>query len=86
MEEFVVYILYSEKFGKTYVGFTSHLLERFKSHNSLGKKGYTLHYRPWEVVLVEFFVTKQSAMEREKYYKSGRGREAIKSLITEYKK
>ena len=33
MEEFVVYILFSEDYGKTYVGFTSNLIERFKSHN-----------------------------------------------------
>ncbi|GGG51441.1 GIY-YIG nuclease family protein [Epilithonimonas arachidiradicis] len=38
MEEFVVYILYSEKFDKTYTGFTSNLVERFKSHNELGNK------------------------------------------------
>ena len=29
MDEFVVYILFSEKHGKTYVGFTSNLIERF---------------------------------------------------------
>ncbi|PXY38641.1 endonuclease, partial [Flavobacterium cheongpyeongense] len=33
MAEFVVYILYSEKFKKNYTGFTSNLIERFKSHN-----------------------------------------------------
>ncbi|MFV8393908.1 GIY-YIG nuclease family protein [Flavobacterium sp. LB2P6] len=36
MDEFVVYILYSEKFEKNYTGFTSNLIERFKSHNLLG--------------------------------------------------
>jgi putative endonuclease len=35
---FTVYILYSEKHGKTYVGFTSNLIERFKSHNALQLK------------------------------------------------
>ncbi|GIQ57707.1 hypothetical protein Flavo103_08430 [Flavobacterium collinsii] len=45
MEEFVVYILYSEKFNKTYTGFTSNLIERFKSHNLLETKGYTLKFR-----------------------------------------
>lgn len=39
MEEFVVYILFSEKHNKTYVGFTSNLIERFKSHNLLAIKG-----------------------------------------------
>ena len=35
MEEFVVYILFSDKHNKTYVGFTSNLIERYKSHNLL---------------------------------------------------
>ena len=77
MEEFVVYILYSRKFNKNYTGFTSNLIERFKSHNSLGTKGYTLKFRPWEVVYVEFHYCKSDAINREKYYKSGIGREFI---------
>ena len=58
MDEFVVYILFSKVYDKTYVGFTSNLTERFKSHNYLSKKGYTIKYRPWTVVYVEFFTTK----------------------------
>jgi putative endonuclease len=38
MEEFVVYILYSEKFNKNYTGYTSNLIERFKSHNIVEQK------------------------------------------------
>ncbi|MDI5896961.1 GIY-YIG nuclease family protein [Flavobacterium yafengii] len=44
MNEFVVYILYSEKLEKNYTGFTSNLIERFKSHNILGTKGVTLKF------------------------------------------
>ncbi|KIA97038.1 endonuclease [Flavobacterium sp. KMS] len=82
MEEFVVYILYSEKFNKNYTGYTSNLIERFKSHNFLETKGYTLKFRPWEVIHVEFFSSKSEAMKREKYLKSGIGREFIKNLIS----
>jgi putative endonuclease len=39
MEEFVVYILYSERFNKNYTGFTSNLIERFKSHNYFSTAG-----------------------------------------------
>jgi putative endonuclease len=81
MDEFVVYILYSEKFNKNYTGFTSNLIERFKSHNFLETKGYTLKFRPWKVVHVEFFYSKLDAMKREKYLKSGVGREFIQNLI-----
>ena len=83
MEEFVVYILYSKSYGKTYVGFTSNLIERMKSHNVLRTKGYTIKYRPWMVIDVQFFSSKQEAMQMEKFYKTGKGRELIKQLIAE---
>jgi putative endonuclease len=83
MDEFVVYILYSEDYGKTYVGFTSNLIERFKSHNYLSKKGYTIKFRPWKVIHVEFFTTKPEALNREKYLKTGKGREFIKEIISQ---
>ena len=81
MNEFVVYILYSEKFNKTYTGFTSNLIERFKSHNNLSTKGYTLKFRPWIVIHIEFFNSKTEAINREKYLKSGIGREFIQNII-----
>ena len=82
MEEFVVYILFSEVYCKTYVGFTSNLIERFKSHNFLSNKGYTIKFRPWEVVYVEFFTTKSEALKREKFLKTGKGREFIKEVVS----
>jgi putative endonuclease len=69
MPEFVVYILYSKKYNKFYKGYTTSLIERFKSHNKLARKGYTATYRPWEVVHVEFYETKFEAMKREKFLK-----------------
>ena len=82
MDEFVVYILFSEEHNKTYVGFTSNLIERFKSHNYLSKKGYTIKYRPWIVIHVEFLTTKSEALKREKLFKTGIGRELIKEIIS----
>ena len=82
MEEFVVYILYSEKFNKNYTGYTSNLIERFKSHNLLETKGYTHKFRPWIVIHVEFFSSKSEAMQKEKYLKSGIGREFIKNILS----
>lgn len=48
--EHVCYVLYSKKHEKIYIGYTSNLIGRFKSHNELGTKGYTIRYRPWIVV------------------------------------
>jgi putative endonuclease len=78
---FTVYVLYSRKFNKIYVGYTSNLIARLKSHNELGTKGWTLKYRPWEIIYTDEFKTKPEAMKREQELKSGRGREFIWSLI-----
>ncbi|MHA8075018.1 GIY-YIG nuclease family protein, partial [Aquirufa sp. TARAVU-A1A] len=34
-------VLYSATFDKIYIGYTSDLISRFHSHNSLAKSGYT---------------------------------------------
>ena len=79
--EFVVYILFSEKYNTTYTGYTSDLISRFKSHNELATKGHTIKFRPWIVLHVEFYADKKSAMTREKYLKSGVGRDFIKTML-----
>ncbi|REC65158.1 hypothetical protein DRF58_18165 [Epilithonimonas hispanica] len=56
-------------------------MERFKSHNYLAKSGYTIKFRPWKVIHVEFFNEKKDAMKREQFLKTGQGRLFIKSLI-----
>jgi putative endonuclease len=80
---FTVYVLYSPTFKKIYIGYTSNLNERFKSHNELGTKGWTIKFRPWIICYKEEFETKQEAMNREKELKSAKFREWIWSLINE---
>ena len=79
--DFVVYNLFSSTYNTTYTGYTSDLISRFKSHNELATKGHTIKFRPWEVLHVEFYPDKKSAMIREKYLKTGAGRDFIKTLI-----
>lgn len=78
---FTVYILYSNKYKKKYIGYTSNLIERFRSHNELGTKGFTIKYRPWVVLHTEIFETKSEAITRENELKSGQGRSWINSKI-----
>ena len=78
---FVVYILKSLSFDKIYIGYTSNLIQRFYSHNQFATKGYTTRYRPWEVIHVEVFYSKQEALKREKFLKSGAGRKWIYSKL-----
>ena len=81
MDTFVVYILYSTSSGRTYTGMTSDFITRFHFHNSKSTKGFTLRYRPWTVIHVEFFDLKKDALFREKELKSGKGREWLKQHI-----
>jgi putative endonuclease len=74
---YTVYILYSEKHSQIYIGYTSNLIERFKSHNYLAKKSWTIRWRPWTVIYCEYFSSKADAMTREKTLKSGNGRQWI---------
>jgi putative endonuclease len=67
--EYVVYILYSKLRQQSYVGYTQNLINRFKTHNDYKKSKYTSKYDGWEVIHVEFYDSKQQALEREKYYK-----------------
>lgn len=78
---FTVYVLFSEKYGKIYVRYTSNLEERFKFHNELGTKGWTIKFRPWKIMHTEEFGTKKEAMVHEKQLKSSRSRAWIRSQI-----
>jgi putative endonuclease len=73
---YTVYILYSRDYNKIYIGYTSNLIERMKSHNFLGH-GWTKPFRPWIVIHCEYFEEKKDAIMREKALKSGKGREWI---------
>jgi len=73
--------LYSEKYDKIYVGYTSNLEVRLLSHNILSKKGWTVRYRPWKLIYNEEYENKVDALRRERELKSHKGRDFIRTLI-----
>jgi putative endonuclease len=75
---YIVYVLISLSVEKTYVGYTADLARRMVEHNQIGK-GFTKSHRPWNILFTETYATKQEAMKREQYFKTGKGREEIKS-------
>ena len=79
-----VYVLYSTSANKTYVGFTNNMERRFREHNLTEASGFTLRYRPWILIRFEEFSDKTQAMKREKFLKSGQGRELTKSFVKEF--
>jgi putative endonuclease len=81
---FIVYILYSVSGQKTYCGYTADIQRRLMEHNTTEFKGFTLRYRPWTLIHTEEYETKREAMLREKFLKTGRGREEIKVMARAY--
>ena len=77
---FYVYVLYSEIYNRTYTGMTQDIERRVKEHNSKQNKS-TKAYTPWKIILKEGFDTRLNARKREKYLKTGVGREYVKSLL-----
>ena len=72
-----VYVLKSVDNYRFYVGITENLDRRIVEHNS-GKTKSTKGYRPWELFFFEEYPTRIEARGREKYLKSGIGKEFIK--------
>jgi len=77
---FYVYVLRSLEKGRRYVGMTKHLDRRLKEHNE-GKNRSTKGFKPFELVHVEEFEERIEARKREKYLKSGSGREYLDSIL-----
>jgi putative endonuclease len=77
---YCVYVLKSLKDENLYIGMTSDLEQRIKRHNS-GYEKATKRRAPFKLLHSEDFETRIEARNREKYFKSGFGREIIKSLF-----
>jgi putative endonuclease len=79
---YTVYVLFSEKYQKIYIGYTSNLLQRFNSHQVLGKD-WTAKFRPWSIIYCEYFSEKSDAQKREIQLKQYRGRVNIHNQIND---
>ncbi len=71
---FYVYLLRSESHpAQRYIGFTTNLKARLAEHNS-GRSRHTSKFAPWSLVAYFAFRNEKTALEFEKYLKSGSGR------------
>ena len=77
---FFVYSIRSLNENYIYVGLTDNFERRFKEHQS-GKNKTTKPYKPFKILLVDQYPTRQEARNREKYLKSGIGKEFLKSIL-----
>ncbi|OGK21286.1 endonuclease [Candidatus Roizmanbacteria bacterium RIFCSPHIGHO2_02_FULL_37_13b] len=74
-----IYAIRSYKDGRIYVGLSANVDKRIKEHNSkqvFSTKGYC----PWRLIFKEFVGDRKAARRREKYYKSGIGKEYLKQI------
>ncbi len=72
-----VYVLKSLNNWRFYVGMTANVEKRLKEHNS-GFTKSTKGYLPWDLFFFESYPSRFEARKREKYLKSGVGKEFIK--------
>ncbi|HEY9005885.1 GIY-YIG nuclease family protein [Ohtaekwangia sp.] len=81
---FYVYVIVSQSRNYIYVGLTGNLQQRIGAHNS-GHNKTTRPYRPFKTLLTEQFNARAEARIREKYLKSGVGKEYLKALLAQQK-
>lgn len=80
---YAVYILYSLKDNKLYVGCTSDLTQRLKRHMD-GQVIATKNRRPLELIHSEPFDSKADAFNRERFFKSLWGAREKKKILKKY--
>jgi len=75
-----IYVLKSKKDLKRYIGLTNNLESRISLHNN-GKVESTKNRRPLELLYYEEIEVRAEAAKREKFLKSGKGREFLDSIL-----
>jgi putative endonuclease len=80
MEEWYIYALRSLRDNNLYIGISQNPEKRVITHNK-GKTESTRNRRPFVLVYKESCNSLNEAREKEKFYKSGCGREVLKKLI-----
>lgn len=78
--KYYVYVLFSEKDKKFYIGFSTDLKNRFTEHIR-GEVRSTKNRRPLILIHYEYFINKADAKAREVFLKSGFGRNQLKQSL-----
>ena len=81
---FKVYVLFSPSIGLTYVGQTADLSRRIQLHRE-AKSFWTKRCHDWQLIYEESFQTRGEAMKRERFLKTGKGKEELQRLLIRQK-
>ena len=79
---YYVYVIQSQATGRHYTGSCADIADRLRHHNS-GATPSTRHGIPWIVVHAESLATRQEALRRERFLKTGQGRRKLAALLHE---
>ncbi|MBM3251704.1 MAG: GIY-YIG nuclease family protein [Candidatus Omnitrophica bacterium] len=80
---YYVYLLQSKKDRLFYTGFTTDLNRRVNEHNSECQFS-TKDRGPFELIYYEWCLSKEDAIAREKYLKSGQGKRYLRNRLKTY--
>ena len=73
-----VYVLLCDD-GSLYKGKTNNIKRRLNEHISGNGAEHTKRHKPIKLVYIEYFEAESEALQKEKYLKSGGGREWLKA-------
>ncbi|MCZ6703233.1 MAG: GIY-YIG nuclease family protein [Ignavibacteria bacterium] len=78
--KYYVYIIRSKE-GFIYKGMTDNLDRRLVEHNNKALSFWTKRGTDWKLIYKEEFDNKTEALKREKWLKTGVGREYLKEIL-----
>jgi putative endonuclease len=77
---YAVYVIYSSKLDRYYIGYSADVVDRLRRHNS-HSKGFTCAGKPWVLVYSENYENRSDAAAREKQLKKWKNRTRLEDLI-----
>ncbi len=80
MKLYYVYVIESKE-GFKYTGMTEDLEERLEQHNDRTLSFWTKRGTNWKLIYKEEFDNKTEALKREKWLKTGVGRDYLKKIL-----
>jgi putative endonuclease len=80
MKFFYVYVLFSEKDRKLYIGYSSDVYKRFEQHCA-GLTISTAPRRPLRLIYFEAHLIKEDALRRESYFKTTSGKRTLQIVL-----
>ncbi len=80
--KYCVYVLQSLKDGNFYIGYTTNLNQRLTSHIK-GQSFATSFRRPFELIFCEFYKNRHDATNRERYFKTTKGKRVLRLMLKE---